>query len=143
MEKEKALMALKPAVEPAKKEEVPVDVPAPVDVGSDGFPQLPAVSTMLSEASGTLKTVSTKASSLEAKVVQAQMQSEARMAKQKAAFEEKLKQQEQGNRMVIAASANITAEIKQLQKSNTAYRKHAKQVQETNRVMRQELHTLE
>merc|ERR1719183_2797540 len=134
MEKEKALMALKPAVEPAKKEEVPVDVPAPVDVGSDGFPQLPAVSTMLSEASGTLKTVSTKASSLEAKVVQAQMQSEARMAKQKAAFEEKLKQQEQGNRMVIAASANISSEIKNLKKRNADLRKHAKQLQESNRV---------
>merc|ERR1719428_1291661 len=65
------------------------------------------------------------------------------MAKQKAAFEEKLKQQETGNQMVIAANANISAEIKELQKGNAALRKHAKQIQESNRVMRTELHTLE
>merc|ERR1719183_148889 len=118
MEKEKALMALKPAVEPAKKEEVPVDVPAPVDAGSDGFPQLPAVSTMLSDASVSLKAVSSQASSLEARVVQAQMQSESKMAKQKAAFDEKLKQQEQGNRQVIQANDKIAAEIKDLKNGN-------------------------
>merc|ERR1719271_200052 len=94
------------------------EVPAPVDAGSDGFPHLPAVSQMLSSASGTLKTVNSQASDLEARVVKAQMQVEAKLAKQKAAFEEKLKQQEANNRMVIEENANITAEIKKLQSSN-------------------------
>jgi hypothetical protein len=125
----------------AKKTEV--EVPAAVDVGADGFPQLPEVSTILSEASGTLKSVNSQASSLQAKVVQVQMQSESRMAKQKAAFEEKLKQQEQGNQMVITANANISSEIKNLKKRNADLRKHAKQLQESNRVMRTELHSLE
>jgi len=87
--------------------------------------------------------VNSKASTLEARVVQAQMQSEAKMARQKAAFEEKLKQQEQGNRVVIDANANISAEISQLQADNAALRKHAHEVEETNRLMRKELFTLQ
>lgn len=114
-----------------------------MDAGADGYPQLPAVSQMLSEASGTLKSVNSKASNLEARVVQAQMQSESKMAKQKAAFEEKLKQQEDSNQAVIKANANISAEIKSLQGSNAALKKHAHEVEETNKVMRSELRTLE
>lgn len=149
-EKEKQLAAQKheenqalPVQAETAKNDASVVVPAAVDVGSDGFPQLPAVSTMLSEASGTLKSVNSQATSLEAKVVQAQMGSEARMAKQKAAFEEKLKQQESGNRLVIEANNNITNDIKQLKASNAALKKHAREVQETNRVMRMELHTVQ
>merc|ERR1719247_878108 len=78
------------------------------DAGAEGYPVLPAVSTMLSDASGTLKAVNAQASSLEARVVQAQMLSEAKMAKQKAAFDEKLKQQEQGSQNVISQNANIS-----------------------------------
>jgi len=124
-------------------QEVPGVVPAPVDVGADGFPQLPAVSQMLNEASISLKSVNSRASSLQARVVQAQMQSESKMAKQKAAFEEKLKQQETGNQAIITANANISAEIKGLQAGNAALRKHAHEIEETNKVMRSELRTLE
>merc|ERR1719502_2288150 len=98
---------------------------------------------MLSQASGTLKSVSNQASGLEARVVQAQMQSEAKMAKQKAAFEEKLKQQEQGNQAVITANDKISAEIKELKGNNAALRKHAKEIGENNKLMRSELKTLE
>jgi hypothetical protein len=130
-------------VESAKKDETQVAVPDPVDVGADGLPRLPEVSTMLSEASGTLKSVNSQASNLEAKVVQGQMQSETKMSKQKAAYEMKLKQQEENNRKVIAANAKISAEIKQLKSSNAAFKKHAREIEETNRVMRSQLHTLQ
>lgn len=128
---------------PEVPQEAPKEIPLPMDAGADGYPQLPAVSQMLSEASGTLKAVNSRASKLEARVVQAQMQSESKMAKQKAAFEEKLKQQEDSNHAVIVANANITAEIKSLQGSNAALKKHAHEVEETNKVMRSELRTLE
>jgi hypothetical protein len=138
-----SLMAESPKAEAAKRDDATVKVPDPVDVGANGLPQLPAVSTMLSEASGTAKSVGSQASTLEAQVVQAQMKSESKMAKQKAAYEMKLKQQEMGNRAVIAANANISAEIKQLKSRNDAYRKHAKELQESNRVMRSELKALD
>jgi len=129
--------------EEKESQEVPGVIPAPLDAGPDGFPQLPAVSQMLSEASGTLKKVNSRTSSLEARVVQAQMQSESKMAKQKAAFEEKLKEQEESNQAVITANGNISAQIKSLQGSNAALKKHAHEIEETNKVMRSELRTLE
>lgn len=129
--------------EEKESEEAYATVPAPLDAGADGFPQLPAVSKMLGEASSTLKSVNSQASGLEARVVQAQMQSESKMAKQKAAFEEKLKQQEVGNQAVIKANAGITAEIKGLQHNNAALKKHAKEIEALNKVMRSELRTLE
>lgn len=132
-----------PAADEKETQEAPATVPSPLDAGPDGFPQLPAVSQMLSEASGTMKSVNARASSLEARVVQAQMQSESKMAKQKAAFEEKLKQQEEGNQAVITANANITSEIKSLQNSNAALKKHGKEVEATNKLMRSELKTLQ
>lgn len=133
------------SAQPAEKgsDETPVAVPSPLDVGADGYPKLPAVSQMLSAASGTLKSVNSQASVLEARMVQAQMLSEGKMAKQKAAFEQKLKEQETQNRRVIEANANITTEIQHLQQSNDALRKHAREIQETNHVMRSELHTLQ
>jgi len=114
-----------------------------MDAGSEGYPVLPAVSTMLSDASGTLKAVNAQASSLEARVVQAQMISESKMAKQKAAFDEKLKQQENGNRQVIAQNSNITNEIKNLKDSNAALKKHSKEVEKSNKNMRAELTSLQ
>lgn len=136
-----------PVADDAETQEAPAAapgvVPAPLDANADGFPELPAVSSMLSQASGTLKSVNSQTSSLEARVVQAQMQSEAKMAKQKAAFEEKLKSQEQGNQAVITANDKISAEIKELKANNAALRKHAHEIGENNKLMRSELKTLE
>lgn len=71
-----AKVALKPelAQESAVVAPVPAVVPSVVDANADGMPELPAVSQMLSGASGTLKSVSSQASGLQARVVQAQMQ---------------------------------------------------------------------
>lgn len=118
-------------------------VPTVVDAGSDGMPELPPVSKMLSGASDTLKSVSSQASGLQARVVQAQMQSETKMARQKGAFEEKLKVQEEGNKKVIEASNKIKAEIARLEKSNTALKKEARDDEKNNKVMRSQLQTLE
>jgi hypothetical protein len=118
-------------------------VPTVVDAGSDGMPELPPVSKMLSGASDTLKSVSSQASGLQARVVQAQMQSETKMARQKGAFEEKLKVQEEGNKKVIEANNKIKAEIARLEKSNTALKKEARDIEKNNKVMRSQLQTLE
>lgn len=126
-----------------EENETPAAVPAAVDTGSGEFPQLPAVSQILSGASGTLKSVSSQASSLQARVVQAQMQSESKLSKQKAAFEEKLKQQEQSNRAIVQENDNITAEIKRLKGSNEDMKKHAHDVEQNNKLMRSELQQLQ
>jgi len=126
-----------------EENETPAAIPAAVDTGSGEFPQLPAVSQILSGASGTLKSVSSQASSLQARVVQAQMQSESKLSKQKAAFEEKLKSQEQSNRAIVQENDNITAEIKRLTGSNVDMKKHAHDVEQNNKLMRSELQQLQ
>jgi len=146
LEKQKLVAAQVKAVEPEEADAGPVApavVPPPMDAGESGFPTLPSVSTMLSDASVSLKSVNSQASTLEARVVQAQMQSESKMAKQKAAFDEKLKEQEQGNRQVIKANDDITAAIASLKSGNTAFRKRARQVEESNHALRSEIKTLQ
>jgi len=125
------------------EESASVSVPPPENIGPDGFPVLPQVNVMLGGASETLKSVNSQASVLEARVTQAQMASEAKMGKQKAAFEQKLKEQEAVNREVIATNANISAAIESLKKDNQALIKHAGELQEDNRVMRLELNTMQ
>lgn len=135
---------MQPVPSPDNEEpEATSEVPAAADVGSDGFPQLPPVSQMLSSASGTLKTVNSQAGDLQARVGKAQLQVEAKLAKEKAAFEEKLKQQEANNRMIIAQNANITSEIKKLQSGNADIKKNSHEVEAHSRLMRSQLHTLE
>jgi len=114
-----------------------------VDVGADGFPALPQVSALLGGASATLKSLNSEASMLEARVVQAQMESEAKMGKQKAAFEQKLKAQEWTNRAVLSMNANISVAIDSLRQGNKALIQHAGELQEGNRFMRVELRNLE
>eukprot|EP00418_Pyrodinium_bahamense_P020913 CAMPEP_0179130102 /NCGR_PEP_ID=MMETSP0796-20121207/61753_1 /TAXON_ID=73915 /ORGANISM="Pyrodinium bahamense, Strain pbaha01" /LENGTH=434 /DNA_ID=CAMNT_0020828995 /DNA_START=71 /DNA_END=1375 /DNA_ORIENTATION=+ len=118
-------------------------VPPATNTGPDGYPQLPAVSAILGSASETLKTINSQASVLEARVVQAQMENEAKMARQKAVFEDKLKTQEERNREMVEANNQISAEVAELKANNSGLRKHAKELQEGNRLMRTELRTLQ
>jgi len=131
------------ASKPVLAEAAPVTVPAVMDAGEDGNPQLPPVAHMLSGAAVTLKGLSTQTSALQAQVVQAQMQIESKLARQKAAFEEKLKLQEQANLDIVAANNNISAEIKKLEGNNAALRKSAHDISESNSVMRSQLQNLQ
>lgn len=124
-------------------ESAPVTVPAVMDAGEDGNPQLPPVAHILNGAAITLKGLSSQTSALQAQVVQAQMQIEAKLARQKAAFEEKLKFQEQANLEIVATNNNISAEIKALETSNAALRKSAHDISESNSMMRTQLQNLQ
>lgn len=118
-------------------------VPAAVDVGPDGLPELPAVDSMLGNATNMLSQVASQYQILEAKLQQQQKASQTKMAKQKTVFEQKLKDQEEGNRVVITENTKIKAEIDELKKGNDVFREHSKVVQESSRVMRSELHALQ
>lgn len=120
---------------------VPEDTP--VLTAPEGVPRsLPAVSSMLGSAAETLKQINTQANVLEARVVQTQMENEARMSRQKAVFEQKLKEQDQENRNIEKNNARVSQEIGGLKKSNLETEKHAKELQVTNHLIRVELSTL-
>jgi len=118
-------------------------VPAPVDTGADGYPQLPAVATMLHEAAQTMGSISTRTNDLAKRIAQAQADKAQKMQKQKAVFEKKLHTQEEENRAMLATNSKITAAINTLKSENAATVKHASELQAANKVMRTELATLQ
>ncbi|CAK0871428.1 unnamed protein product, partial [Prorocentrum cordatum] len=97
---------------------------------------------MLGSAAETLKQISSQAGILEARVVQTQEENEARISRQKAVFEQKLKEQAQESKAIEAVNTGISREIGSLKKENLETEKHAKELQSTNRMMRVELSTL-
>jgi ABC-type Zn2+ transport system substrate-binding protein/surface adhesin len=111
--------------------------------GSDGMPHLPAVSSMLGTASATLKSISSQANTLEARVMQVQTENEAKMARQKSVFDRRLKAQEEANRDVVSENKQISKDISEINTHNVALRKHAKELQVDNRLLRIELQTFQ
>jgi len=118
-------------------------VPAAVNVGLNGYPELPAVSAMLGSASQTMQSISAEAHVLQARVVQTQMENEAKMARQKAVFEQKLKSQEDRSRAVVAANQRLSSEIGAIQANISALQHRAQEVQAANEILRTEMNTLE
>lgn len=110
---------------------------------ANGMPHLPAVTSMLGQASETLKGISEQAITLETRVSQLQKENMAKMSRQKSVFDRRLETQEEGSREVEAENAQITKEIAQLKEENNAVRKHAKDLQVDNRLMRIELQQLQ
>merc|ERR1719253_1514558 len=87
--------------------------------------------------------VDTQYAELKARLEAKQKESSTKMNKQKAVFEQKLKEQEEGNRMVVAETTKIKEEIEGLKKGNDALRTKSKELQEDNHEMRMELHALQ
>lgn len=117
-------------------------VPPPADVGPDGFPQLPAVSNLMDTAQSTAKTLSLQAQNLEKRIEDVQKEKAARMAKQKEIFENKLKSQEEENRVLLQKNKEVAHEIDVLRAKNSEVTHHAEQLRDSNAVMRSELTAL-
>lgn len=130
------------AKEDASAEQPAATVPAPMAAGADGFPQLPSVDDMLGKATNTMKTVNAQTDTISQQMAEAQRQSEALLARQKAAFEQNLKLQEMKNQEVQGANAKIAVEIEGLKKANDGLRSEAKKVQDASAVLRRALHSL-
>jgi len=130
-------------IEDADQNPADVSIPAPVGIGADGFPVLPAVSKILGGASKTLEQVNSEAAVLEQRMAKIQKQSAENMAHQKSVYEQKLKLQEAGNKAVIAHNGQIAKNIEKLKKANDALRKHGHELQGENKLMRTELKTLQ
>merc|ERR1719327_94301 len=114
-----------------------------MDVGAEGFPQLPAVDDMLSEATGTMKSVNSRTSALQAQLLQAQVASEGKLNKQKIVFESKLQEQEDKNRDIVKANAALSEEIERLQIRTKSIKSHAHALEEGNHMLSAELQALQ
>jgi len=129
---------------PPDPSEVPLpSVPGVVDVGKTGFPELPAVSAMLTDASQTLSGISTQAQKLQQQMLQVQQENAARMQRQKAVFDRKLKEQEQTNLQVVKENALLAKQIMDMKKANEEMLHHAQSMQKGNSLRHGELKMLQ
>lgn len=94
---------------------------------------------MLGTAQQTLENLTAQAAFLRTRMVKAQQTKSSMMAREKAAFEGKLRAQELANRDLVAQNHKIAHEIEQLQRLNAEKVAHAKELEGVNKVMRGEL----
>lgn len=109
---------------------------------ADGQIALPTVQSLAGTAADKMKKLHSQASILEARIAQTQMENEAKLARQKTIFEQKLKTQDDNNRDVMDVNANISAQVQRLKTGNANLRKKAKELQDGNHLKQQELQTL-
>jgi len=112
-----------------------VATPAKLEVNDS---PLPSVSSLLS-STATVKSLSSQATVLSSQVVEAEVASEAKLARQKTLFEGKLKEQESKIQNATAINKKIPADISILEKANKVLDKHIKALTSTNHVMQMEL----
>lgn len=86
-------------------------VPAVENAGYAGFPELPRVDSIMEDASRAMQGIKSRAEQLQEKMMQAQRQSSLRLKKQKAIFDEKLKEQEQKNQVIVRENKAVAAKI--------------------------------
>jgi len=115
--------------------------PPPADV--DGFPALPELSSMADSSAETLKKMQSQAAVLEARIAQTQMENDNKLTREKTAFEQELKSQEQANRAVMAQNNEMSTKIAAVTNVSASLTKQAHQLQEENRLKRAQLSALQ
>ena len=114
-----------------------------MDAGKNGFPELPSVSSMLSDSSQTLSGISAQAQRLQKQMLEVQQENAARMERQKAVFDRKLKEQEQKNLEVVKQNALLAKNIMETKKADEDLLRHAQSLQKGNAQRHNELKMLQ
>lgn len=118
-------------------------IPSVEGAGKDGLPELPSVGSMMNGATATLSGINAKANELQAKMMAVQKENQARIEKQKAVFDKKLKEQEQKNQEVISENAKFAKKIMDLKSFNEKTLQNSKELQKQNELRRKELDTFD
>eukprot|EP00933_Yihiella_yeosuensis_P024527 TRINITY_DN1901_c5_g1_i1.p1 TRINITY_DN1901_c5_g1~~TRINITY_DN1901_c5_g1_i1.p1 ORF type:complete len:418 (+),score=159.79 TRINITY_DN1901_c5_g1_i1:122-1375(+) len=114
-------------------------IPSVDSAGKDGLPELPSVGDMMTGASSTLAGINAKANELQSKMMAVQKENQARIQKQKAVFDKKLREQEAKNQGVIAENAKIAKVIMDLKTNNEKTLQRSKDLEKQNALRRKEL----
>lgn len=109
----------------------------------DDVPELPAVASMISTETDTLKDITSQADVLRARVVQIQTDNEAHLAKQRAILEHELKKQTRNNRAINMTNANIRKQIESLEVGNVVLTHDASDLRKSNERLVAEIRTLQ
>jgi len=118
-------------------------VPAALDVGQSGFPEMPTVASLLSASTKSLETLDLRAAKLQKKLRTLQEENSLRLQHQKAVFEKKLKEQEESNLEIVKSNAVVAKSIMELQSENNALLTESQALQKGNAVRSREFKLLE
>eukprot|EP00933_Yihiella_yeosuensis_P045569 TRINITY_DN40971_c0_g1_i1.p1 TRINITY_DN40971_c0_g1~~TRINITY_DN40971_c0_g1_i1.p1 ORF type:complete len:436 (-),score=141.45 TRINITY_DN40971_c0_g1_i1:146-1453(-) len=116
-------------------------IPQPDFLGQDGLPELPpvAVGTFMNTATSTLTAVNGQAAKLQKEMQKVQLESQARIKKEKAGFDKQLKTQEKENLHVQAQNTKLAKSIFTLKEKNQKLLAHAQGLQKDNVIRRTEI----
>lgn len=114
-------------------------VPKVLDAGLSGFPELPAVSSVIDDSSATRSSIGARASKLQQQMKALQLRNAARLQRQKVIFEKKLRDQEENNVQVVKENVELAKEVLHLQTENHALFTQARELQKDNTLRQQQL----
>jgi len=118
-------------------------VPEVQHAGKNGYPELPALETIMSASSKTLSGISAEAKEIEAKMLRVQNENSLRLKRQKSVFDRKLKEQEDKNQLGVKDNAVLAKTILETKKSNQWLINTAKTLMQENAVRRTELSNIQ
>eukprot|EP00930_Biecheleria_cincta_P064180 TRINITY_DN49730_c0_g1_i1.p1 TRINITY_DN49730_c0_g1~~TRINITY_DN49730_c0_g1_i1.p1 ORF type:complete len:355 (+),score=133.55 TRINITY_DN49730_c0_g1_i1:70-1134(+) len=118
-------------------------VPKVENAGYAGFPEVPGVDSMMESASIAMQGIKSKAEQLQEKMMQAQKQSSLRLKKQKAIFDQKLKEQEEKNQVIVRANKAVAAKVMEASKANQEEHAKALRLKEEGQARRKQLYLLQ
>lgn len=118
-------------------------VPNVVAAGKSGFPELPTVAAMMDQSAKTLSGISSRAQKLQQQMLEVQQENAARMQKQKAVFDRKLKEQEEKNLQQAKENAIIAKNIMKMKHDNQEMLEHAQALEKGNSLRHGELKMLQ
>lgn len=118
-------------------------VPGVENAGYAGFPEVPGVDSIMESASRAMQGIKSKAEQLQEKMMQAQMQSSMRLKKQKAIFDEKLKEQEEKNQVIVRENKAVAAKIMVARKDNQEEHEKALRIHEEGHSRRKQMYLLQ
>lgn len=98
---------------------------------------------MLDQSTKTLSGISSRAQKLQQQMLEVQQENAARMQKQKAVFDRKLKEQEQKNMEQVKENAIIAKNIMKMKQENEELLKHAQNLEKGNSLRHGELRMLQ
>jgi len=118
-------------------------VPAPLDVGKTGFPEMPTVPSLLSASASSLDGFNAGAAKLQEKMKLLEQDSALRLQHQKTVFDQKLKEQEEKNAELVKSNGELAKNIMKLKKENDEALAESLALQKGNSIRRKDFKLLE
>jgi chromosome segregation ATPase len=118
-------------------------VPSVTNAGADGLPELPSLDSITGDFSTAEQGIDAQVQALQAQLAKVKQTSKDRLAREKKVYDEKLKDQERKNQVVLKENGALAKELMSLHKTNDDLLKKVREEVRANEFQREELSALE